>query len=285
MSVLHTKFFENLPGHCKGKLRPFSSQLKMADGSKVNPLGTVKVPLTIDNQIFYHEVLVAEIDIPLVLGYDFMTVNKCIIDIPNQALILNEKNINCVLESDLPRVFKISVDKRVVIPPRSEMIIYGKPLETIPVGTNVLIESTSSKLKNKGILVAKSLCIASQEKLPIRVMNITDDPQVIYKNTCASMAESILPQDIFSTEENPVNPEEFPDYLNVIIERCKDNLSEDQFDRVKNLLLKNTKAFAKSKNDLDHTNIIQHKINTGDALQVKQNPRRIPLLQRKEVEE
>jgi hypothetical protein len=52
---------------------------------------------------------------------------------------------------------------------------------------------------------------------------------------------------------------------------------------VKELLLKNAEAFASSKNDLGYTGIIQHQINTGNALPVKQNIRRIPLSLRQEI--
>ena len=52
---------------------------------------------------------------------------------------------------------------------------------------------------------------------------------------------------------------------------------------LKELLLKNAEVFASSKNDLGYTDIIQHQINTGNALPVKQNIRRIPLSLRQEV--
>jgi hypothetical protein len=51
----------------------------MANGYPVVPLGIVKVPLQIDNQIVYKEMLVADVEIPAVLGYDFTTKNKCVI--------------------------------------------------------------------------------------------------------------------------------------------------------------------------------------------------------------
>ncbi|CAC5379272.1 unnamed protein product [Mytilus coruscus] len=43
------------------------------------------------------------------------------------------------------------------------------------------------------------------------------------------------------------------------------------------LLQKHSNAFAKSKNDLGCTDMIQHKINTGNAAPVKQNPRCLPV--------
>jgi hypothetical protein len=41
-------------------------------------------------------------------------------------------------------------------------------------------------LKNKGILVV----------VPLRLINVSDKPQTIYKNTCAAMGQTVLDQDI-----------------------------------------------------------------------------------------
>jgi hypothetical protein len=49
-------------------------------------LGIVKVPLQIDKQIVYKEMLVADVEIPALLGYDFTTKNKCAINIPNHSV-------------------------------------------------------------------------------------------------------------------------------------------------------------------------------------------------------
>jgi hypothetical protein len=74
-----------------------------------------------------------------------------------------------------------------------------------------------------------------------------------------------------------------PEHLALVIDKCKCNLNESQNLAVEELILKNAEAFASSKNDLGYTDIIQHQVNTGNALPVKQNPRRIPLSIRQEV--
>ena len=123
MSVLHSKLYRNLPVHNKNKLQLYEQELKMADGRNVRPLGTIQLPIVLDGQIIWQNFVVAEIDIPVVLGYDFMFENKCVIDIPSQSLDLNNQIIKCELESQIPRLFKISLDQRVTIPNRSEIIL------------------------------------------------------------------------------------------------------------------------------------------------------------------
>jgi hypothetical protein len=51
------------------------------------------------------------------------------------------------------------------------------------------------------------------------------------------------------------------------------------------LLMQNKDVFSQSKYDIGLTHVIQHKINTGNAAAIMQARRRIPLAQRKEVED
>jgi hypothetical protein len=155
----------------------------MADGSPVVPLGIVKIPLQIDNQIVYQEMLVVDVEIPAVLGYDFMTKNKCIINIPNHSVCLNDQTIGCILESQVPSLFRISLSQKVTIPALSEMIIKVNPIKTLPVGTNVVIDSTAEALQTKSLLIAKTLCATNAEGLPLRMINVTDH---IYKYICSN---------------------------------------------------------------------------------------------------
>jgi hypothetical protein len=52
-------------------------------------------------------------------------------------------------------------------------------IKTLPVGTNVVIDSTAEALQTKGLLIAKTLCVTNAEGLPLRMINVTDQPQTI----------------------------------------------------------------------------------------------------------
>lgn len=283
MSVIHSKIYKNLSNHTQNRLEPYESKLKIADGRQVQPLGKIKLPLAIDNQIIWQNFIVAEIDLPIVLGYDFLYENKCIFDVLSQSLVLNNMTVNCDLESQIPRLCRITIDQKVIIPARSEEIIHAKPVHDIPLGTTVVMDGTSPKLKNKGILVAQTIYNIGEDKLPVRVINMSDKPQVLYKNTCAGTAEPLSPDSILSSISNQPECGLLPEHLQMVIDKCKTNLDDSQYQAVKQLLSKNSKAIAYSKKDLGHTDMIQHTINTGNAQPIKQNPRRVPLSLRQEV--
>ena len=133
MSVLHTTVFDQLPGRLKKHLLPYHTQLRMTDGSPVVPLSIVKVPLQIDSRIVYQEMLDADVEIPAVLGYDCLTKNKCAIHIPNHSVCLNDQTIGCILESQVPIFFRISLSQKVAIPALNEMIIKANPIKTLSI--------------------------------------------------------------------------------------------------------------------------------------------------------
>ena len=226
--------------------------------------------------------IIADIELPAVLGYDFMTKNKCNIDVTSQTISLNDQIVSCQLESQLPSLFRITIDQKVTIPARSEMVLKASPLNSIPKGTNLVIDSTTESLQNRGILVAKALCKVQPEGLPLRVVNVSDKPQTIYKHTIAATAESIPDTNILThPSDKPTN--EAPQFEE-IFERCKGHLTPDQYQAVQTLLTKNEKVFSKSKYDIGLTHVVQHKIDTGNTRPIKQPPRRLPFSQRKEVD-
>ncbi|XP_052711068.1 uncharacterized protein LOC128185532 [Crassostrea angulata] len=79
------------------------------------------------------------------------------------------------------------------------------------------------------------------------------------------------------TNIEPAVDTSFTNYVKPLWDSCTKNLSKEQQELVRDLLQKHIKVFAKSETDLGKTNIVSHKINTGDARPIKQQPRRIPL--------
>ena len=262
--------------------------MRMADGSELRILGTINLPLFIDNQVIHQLMLVADVEIPVVLVFDNMNKNKCVIDVSSHTMQLNNQCIPCQLEGQVPSLFRITVRENVTIPSQSEMIIPAKSVGTILSGTNFAIDSTTDTLKNKGILVAKSLCSLANDVVPLRLINVSDKPQTIYKNTCAAMGQTVLDQDIIPIGSLPRPESEceeaIPDQFQVILDRCHDQLANDQMEKFKGLLVSNQSVFSMFKFDLGLTNLVQHKIDTKDEKKVKIPPRRVPLAQMKEVE-
>ncbi|CAC5419105.1 unnamed protein product [Mytilus coruscus] len=131
------------------------------------------------------------------------------------------------------------------------------------------------------------------------IANTSNFEKTVQKNTClaecqayADVTEPVcepvaVSQNIFKLTDkitNKSNSNTLPDHLVDLVISGSKLLSETQTLQFQRLLQKHSNAFAKSKNDLGCTDMIQHKINTGNAAPVKQNPRRLPVAMQEEAD-
>ena len=89
-------------------------------------------------------------------------------------------------------------------------------------------------------------------------------------------------QDGTNIPEDNVNnrPIEIPEHLKELYEKSSIDLGDNDKNELAKILMKRSKLFAKDKHDLGRTDVIQHRINTGNAAPIRQAPRRIPIHQR-----
>jgi hypothetical protein len=73
-----------------------------------------------------------------------------------------------------------------------------------------------------------------------------------------------------------------PAHLEEVWKSSISELNEEQGDTLKMLLFKHADLFSKSKEDIGVTDLVEHRIHTGNAIPVRQRARRLPLNQREE---
>ena len=167
--------------------------------------------------------------------------------------------------------------------------------------TEAVVEPSFDGDKNS-LIVARALVDPSNCTLPLRIVNTSNTELVIYANirlaTCQAYSSVMklnadgetdegirMMRKVDETEHNlERNDDTLPNHLINLFESSCTNLSEEQSSQLKGLLKRHSGAFAKSKNDLGCSDLIKHKINTGDAIPIKQNPRRLPLAKRQEAD-
>jgi hypothetical protein len=246
---------------------------------------------------FKQRFIVADIDVPAVLGYDFLHLHDCKIDMGGGKLTIGGIELICKKESQITTIFNITVHKNVVLPAYSEVVIEGDSTHL----TEAVVEPSFDGDKNS-LIVARALVDPSNCTLPLRIVNASNTEMVIYANTrlatCQAYSsvmklnadretdeEICMMRKVDETEHNlERNDDTLPNHLINLFESSCTNLSEEQSSQLKGLLKRHSGAFAKSKNDLGCSDLIKHKINTGDAVPSKQNPRRLSLAKRQEAD-
>ena len=191
-----------------------------------------------------------------------------------------------------PRCCRVTIDSTTVVPPAVEVIIRGKVQGTGP--AQGLLEGTP-KFLNKALL-ARSLVDASKEYVPLRILNPGDQPLTLFQDTVAAWCE---PAEVITERERVYmrvatcslaestssvqTKTRVPSYLHDLERRSGEYLTQSQRAQVADLLEEYSDIFAASPDDLGQTDLVTHKIPTGDAAPIRQPPRRIPLGQREEV--
>ena len=75
------------------------------------------------------------------------------------------------------------------------------------------------------------------------------------------------------------------DQLLEVVEMGVDNLTEEEQERLKQLLITNAGVFALDQSELGTTDVVTHTVNTGDHPPIRQHPRRTPFALRSQVTE
>ena len=241
-----------------------------------------------------HNVVVAEIEAPFVLGYDFQFLNQCLVDVGRTCIYINGLKFKCLLESGMNTIFRITASENVIIPPRTEVVVSGRIKGEKPFNHYLITEPNARFQSNKGVVVAKAL-VSVNDNIPIRFANFSNDVKTIQSETVIAIGQpvsDVIDVDIAHNMAahghiNQFKKEnvEIPEHIKTLSEESMVHLNENQQGKVKNLLLRYSTSFATSKTDLGETKLVQHKINTGDSAPIKLPLRRPPLTSREVMNE
>ena len=225
---------------------------------------------------------------------DFLVKHSGVLNARDGTLALENFDFKCMRESEYgSQVCRVVLEETVVVPSRCEMMLPGT-VKGLACSTHAIVEGTPKVLQQKHLVVAKTIVDPSCETVPLRVINVTDNPITLYEGTNVATCNPV--DNVFKASRSSEGVSErvfvatpggcgsIPKHLNDLWGDVAQRLSGDQRGEVEQLLAEFQGIFAKSKSDLGRTDLVQHGIKTGDAVPIKQHPRRIPLALRPEAE-
>ena len=154
------------------------------------------------------------------------------------------------------------------------------------------------------LILATGLVDTSSNIIPLRVLNPTDYSCTLYKDTVAAMCEPVdlveapriwqnnvaccqerakdgtLTDAVDNDRETPSVPE----HLSDLFQRSSHLLNPDECSQLAQLLINFADVFAVSSDDLGHTSLVTHQIDTGSSHPICQPARRLPLHKRAEAD-
>ena len=270
------------------KLEPGVYQnLVGVDGHPIRVRGSVTVPVSIAGRSFQQQFIIADhITAEGILGVDFMERNNCVVDLAKRQMTV-EKCIAIPLASNAPcynmnaTASNVFIKETCTIPPESEVEV----MVQISSGSGTyLVEG--NQLKQSGVLVARAIVTPKNNTVPIRIANTSALPVTVFKGMKIGRVELIDHEEVSINAVETSSLNETPQWPHDGLQlSLPEELTEVQRDKFAALLSLYSDVVAINDKQLGRTDILSHKIDTGDATPIRQQARRVPLPQREKVKE
>ena len=170
------------------------------DGIPIKVQGSATICFTISGVKFQHKFIIADrITADAILGVDFLEANKCILNLAEGELSVNQKTVALSVHPAVATVgcAKITLMDTVVVPASSEMEIRARVHSNIK-GVWLVDGNKTNKLP---VCVARALVTTPNEIVPLRVVNTSLTPTTLYRNSKIAIAEQINESTICGTVE------------------------------------------------------------------------------------
>jgi len=181
---------------------------------------------------------------------------------------------------------RIVLSDAVTIPPMSQMnvgtkVIFGSPSGERQLhdqrGDDMNVWATDAHEVARGVLVARTLLPDRASEVPVQLFNVTDRPVALKSRAVLGNLE-LLPA--YSAQSPSPPRQQVPaDVENKIVDEMMNKVDPSVPDEYKvklRQLLRNSAACSKDELDLGFTDLVMHRIDTGDARPFRQQLRRYP---------
>ena len=275
-----------MPLSIRQNMKPWEQSIVAAEGSCLEVIGCTDVIVGLGKLRRRHQIVVAPITQAGILGLDFLSMNGGVLDLPRRKLRFDSVEVPIISEGLTFTCCRITVAETVTIPAKQEVVIPGR-LHNRNTSTSQGIIETSARFykKDNGLLVGRTFICADQGRVPLRVFNLQPDACTLYKGTQIALlqsADEVGDKDGDLNTQNDQETDLHPE-LNKLYERSAEALNTSQRVKLKELLSGYDHIFSKS-GELGRTDVVHHRINTGDARPRRQPARRLPHHQRLEAQ-
>jgi predicted aspartyl protease len=264
------------------KLNSSSQRIFAANGTEIEVIGEVVLPLMLNGRQVDTPALVSPDVEEIVLGVDWLKSHACVWDFGQSRI-----------QVDGHTVIPLSVRKTVhcrraytaqdVLQPKQQVEMEARATTASPrrVKSDWALESRQIK---DGVYVARTLLPKVHRGLRVRMVNTKRESDVLRRGT---FLENMTPADVIQSDEVPlkiidekVEPVAINEAVSATVDECVNGLSEDleveQVQQVRKLLLQFSDIWSLNEYDVGRTTLVEHSIDTGDHRPLRQASRRHP---------
>ena len=251
---------------------------KVANGEPLSLLGQCTIPLAIGRREFSVRFQVSDsLDVPCLVGLDFLEQVPSVIDLVNRRLIFVPSNAVRFVSAEARAVGRVVLGRDVSVSPGSEQILQGY-VHSCDYNGPTVFEPT---LSIPGLEATRALSCVENGKVPVVVRNISAAHITIPRNTPVGDLEVDFIEEPFEPTVGP-DPSAPPVDFDNIVNTEGTGLNPSQRDRLIAVLKRYEPMFD---GHLGLSDLVTHDIETGNAPPVRQPHRRIPPHIQPEVKE
>src|SRR5688572_30227604 len=264
------------------ELRSCNRFLMAANGSDINVLGEVRVPIKITNGFYIHtSFLVSDQISEPMLGMDWLREHRCRLGFGMGFLFVKRRRISLVRGNGSIWCRHVIVAEEVLVSPKSQRDI---PVNTMFGDLTTIAPAwmTEAKEIQPGVHLAR-VVVGDYADARVRVVNLSEDPVRLSKDRPLG---ELHPVEVELCETNR-DGEDAVGQASPIDKLLADlpvEVPAEIRERLGALLVKYNDVFSASDRDLGRTSVSTHRIETGDARPVRQPLRRQPLPHRATVD-
>ena len=284
ITLLSSKMYQQLGKDCRPHLEPVTYKLSMADGnSTLEVQGQGQSMIKCGDTKMKHTLVVANIIGYGLLGMDFLSRHISEINVKEKLIIIGKDKIHMTTK------YGETKNCCLICPAGHEGIIMTTIQgELWPIGNEAILEPNEKFLQRQGVLVGHTLVVAtSAGTYSARILNLQDTDVTVHANTKVghlNVVDTVISEEKMLPEETKQVNEigKMHPVLTELWQQSSANLNECEAKALASMLVRCQKAFSLN-GELGVTDIVKHKINTGDAVAIRQQFRRLPEAQCREA--
>jgi transposase InsO family protein len=253
-------------------------RLVAANGTEFNATGRVVINATVDKQPIQVDGLVSEHVAEVILGEDWLQQNKALWDHHKRKVRLNGVWHKLCAGKAAVWCRRVLLQEDIVIQPRTEVdlptkVVFRDLTTAKQPSQSVWITERDSKQIAQGLLVSRTVIPAREADVPVRVLNITDNPITVRAGTVVA---NLQPGTLLDDSQSPSTEQAENAPIEEIVDHVDSSVPDACRQCLRELLMKYRIAFSLSEHDMGRTTATMHSIDTGDGRPIRQPLRRHP---------
>ena len=258
--------------------------VKIANDEEMIIYGIVKIPLHVGGRRVKSEILITPDLSGLIIGVDWLKKQGEFIWNFRVGKIKFEAGdwLELQEEEDSRQIRRVYISKDTLIPASGQAEVDVRVKHKTPGDKPYLGYVENSEIPSlNNVFSARSLIPAQFSDIKISILNTEKRSQVIPKGTeIGILQEAELVEEVeeFSKKIARISEEnislEENEVINKMMADLPDELTDEQRDKVKNVLIQNRKILSTGEYDIGRTHLVEHRIDTGEHRPIRQPLRR-----------